>query len=326
MKNKSHYISIFLFFSWIILFLFAGLRVPGFDRDSYTYIDLISRPIQDIWFQEPTFIALVVINRVLFDGYYQTFFMIYALLGVGIKIFCINKMNEGRLLGFLIYLLLYYSLHDLTQIRVGVASGLFLLSLFYLDGNKKRAFILQIGAALFHYSAIVGLATLLLSTKKLNKWCWTLFVLISVAISKFMTQDFVLKIADVMPTFITVKVYNYINMLNENGIFMDFNQYNFFYLGCVLVLLLGIYLIKLKAANPLFIISIKVFALMLMSYYLLAPVPIMAGRISEFFGIVLIIYFPMFCSLIKPRYMMATFILMFVCVHAVRLNLDILNF
>ncbi|MCF3429821.1 hypothetical protein, partial [Escherichia coli] len=108
--------------------------------------------------------------------------------------------------------------------------------------------------------------------------------------------------------------------------FMDFNQYNFYYLGCVTLFFVGILSAGDFIRNPLFLVSIKTLALMIVSYYMLAPVPVIAGRISEFFGIVLIIYLPMLSYVIRPRLLMASFILIFRCIHAVRLNIDILNF
>lgn len=308
------------------IILICRVKTPGFDRDSFTYIDLINRPLEDIWFQEPTFIFLVYVNRFLFDGAYQTFFIFYAILGVGFKLFSINKMDEGRAFALVTYVLLYYALHDLTQIRVGVSSGLFLLSLFYLDGNKKKAIVLQVAALLFHYSAIIGLVTLFFSTKKINKLFWIAIVIFAVIVSKWMMQSFVLTIANTLPTFVSIKIINYINILNEKGIFMDFNQYNFYYLGCVTLFFVGILSAGDFIRNPLFLVSIKTLALMIVSYYMLAPVPVIAGRISEFFGIVLIIYLPMLSYVIRPRLLMASFILIFICIHAVRLNIDILNF
>lgn len=326
MKNKNIYISLSLFILWLIFSLIAGLRTPGFDRDSLTYIDLINRSLEDIWFQEPTFIFLVYVNRLLFDGTYQTFFMFYALLGVGFKLYAINKLDEGKILALVIYFLLYYALHDLTQIRVGVASGLFLLSLFYLDTDKKKAFLLQSAAILFHYSAVVGIVTLFFSTRKINKLFWILAVVIAVILSKWITQSLVLNIANILPAFVSVKIINYINILNENGIFMDFNQYNFYYLGCVALFFAGIFIAKENDKNALFLISIKILASMIISYYILAPVPIIAGRVSEFFGIVMIIYLPLLASLFYPKKLMVLLILIFISIHAIRLNIDILNF
>lgn len=328
MKNKNIYAAYILLSAWLILFLIAGFREPGFDRDSFTYIELIKLPLDSLWFQEPTFVLFVIINKFLFSGSFRTFFLLYAILGVGIKVYALSKLGRGFLLALVIYILLYYALHDLTQIRVGVASGLFLLSLFYLEDDKKKAFVLQFVAILFHYSAIIGLLTLLLSPTKINKWFWASAVLISVSVSKFMTQGFVLATADFMPDAISTKINNYINILNLKGIFMDFNQYNFFYLGCVFIFFVGLFLINRNKNKDiaLFILATKILALMLISYYLLAPVPVMAGRISEFFGIVLIVYLPMVANFIKPRWFGILSVMVFICIHAVRLNLDILNF
>lgn len=122
----------FVFLFGVFLIVFAGFRSPGFDADSLNYIGVIHAPISDMSFldKEPSFWIVVILNQLLFSSSYISFFMIYAMLGVSLKLYAIKTLlKDGFLFSLVIYLLLYYVLHELTQIRVGVASALFLLSL-----------------------------------------------------------------------------------------------------------------------------------------------------------------------------------------------------
>ncbi|WP_237391264.1 EpsG family protein [Dryocola clanedunensis] len=330
--NKHKYnLNLFCFFAvWIILSLIAGFRVPGIDRDSLSYIDLINRPLDELWFQEPTFLFFILINKFFFCGDYRTFFVMYALIGIGVKVYAINKLPAYKYTALLIYIALYFILHDMTQIRVGVASGFFLLSIFYLNGQKRKAFICQIIATLFHYSAFLGFVTLLFSSKKTNKILFGGSVFFALVISKWLSQDIIIKISEYLPEIISFKVNAYIYKLNSEGLFQTFNQYNFYYLGCAVLFYIA--LIRIKNAGvidndqrSLLILSTKTVALMLLCYFLFAPIPIFSGRFAEFFGITLIIFIPSLMSILHPAFFSGAVLLVFIMIQAMRLNLEILN-
>ncbi|QCT22032.1 EpsG family protein [Jejubacter calystegiae] len=328
-KNNQRQLTFFFFFScWLLLSVTAGFRTPGFDRDSIIYIEMMNRSIDQLWLQEPTFIAIVLINRFLFDGDYETFFLAYALIGIGIKIIAIRRLPAYQFIAFIVYVALYFALHDLTQIRVGVASGFFLLSLTYIPVSRKKAFLLQCMAALFHYSAILGFCTLLFSAKKINKFFFGSVVILSIAISKFLTQDFLLSIINHLPDFLSLKLTSYIIGLNSTGLFETFNQYNFYHLGQAVLFFILLFKIKERnndTTSALMIICTKVIAVAIVSYYILAPVPIFAGRISEFFGIAMIIFIPMVISLLRPQWLSAGVLLIFVLIQGIRLTITILT-
>jgi len=327
--NKKSYDNFLFFIICTLLVLVSGFRPLGLDRDSLTYVDLINRPISEIWFQEPTFIFFTLINKFFFGETYRFFFILYACLGIVIKFIAIKKFKVNKFIALFVYISLYFVLHDMTQIRVGVASAFFMLSLSYYKENKNRALVFQLCAILFHYSALAGLAIYLLRKAKLNKTLCLCFILFSLSISKFITQSFILDISFYFPDFLSVKIKNYIYMLNESGTFQAFNQYNYFYLGLVFFIAISLLNKKSFLNNDEmynYELSIKLLLMMILTYYLLAPVPILAGRFSEFFGIALIIYFPYFVKMFKPRVLSVSLVFVFISIHAVRLNLALLNF
>ena len=129
--------TLVLFTVALLLIFIAGFRPIGLDRDSpdyvilLNYVSLLNIPFSQANFLdiEPAFWMLVEINRVLFSSNERTFFLIFAIIGVSLKILAINRLSSMPFLSLLAYICLYFVLHEMTQIRAGVASGIFLLAI-----------------------------------------------------------------------------------------------------------------------------------------------------------------------------------------------------
>ena len=103
---------------------------------------------------EPTYIYIVKISSCVGFGFPFVVF-IYAILSIVIKAYAIRHYNERNVI-VVLYLSSYFVLHELVQIRVGLAvSFLFLGCYCYFSGQKYRALLFMLLAALFHMSAIV---------------------------------------------------------------------------------------------------------------------------------------------------------------------------
>ncbi|HGO4357790.1 TPA: EpsG family protein, partial [Klebsiella pneumoniae] len=66
------------------------------------------------------FFYIAKINALL-GGSLNTFFILYAFLAISIKLFGIYKASPSPLLSFLYYLGGFYFLHEMMQIRIGLA-------------------------------------------------------------------------------------------------------------------------------------------------------------------------------------------------------------
>ncbi|WP_420107100.1 EpsG family protein [Klebsiella pneumoniae] len=66
--------------------------------------------------------------------------MLYAFLAISIKLFGIYKASPSPLLSFLYYLGGFYFLHEMMQIRIGLAGAFIFLSFYYLTNNDKKDF------------------------------------------------------------------------------------------------------------------------------------------------------------------------------------------
>ena len=141
-----------------ILALAAGLRTPGFDRDSLQYLAELNRTFSeiDLSSKEPAFWLLQQLNLRFFASEYTHFFLMFAACGVSIKLLSISILSKWRVWSVFVYIALFFVMHEMTQIRAGVAIGLvFLSSKFIIERRLSSFLVLIFLASLFHYSAIV---------------------------------------------------------------------------------------------------------------------------------------------------------------------------
>ena len=82
-------------------------------------------------------------------------FLFYALLGVTLKFVAFRKMSDFWFVPVMLYLTFIFELHEVTQIRTGVMSGLFLLAIRPIAEKKRIKALVLIGlGAVFHVSAL----------------------------------------------------------------------------------------------------------------------------------------------------------------------------
>ena len=187
----------------IFLILFATFRSPRLP-DYMEYMKLFhtsytnSSDDKELSFYIICSIAkLVSLN----DGKFL-FLLIYAVLGISIKLIAIKKYSVHVILSLCVWLSSFFILHDLIQIRASVASGLLLLFLPQVQKrNMVKAFILFIFAFYFLYSALIFLLFFVLNPKTIKLEIWTFFYLISLFINIFNIDIFVVinKILDILP-------------------------------------------------------------------------------------------------------------------------------
>lgn len=317
--NDEHYhhlksyrnLFIFLLIG-VVLICIAGLKKPGLDADSLTYVSEILATLDDISFlsKEPMFWGVVLFNQKFFDGDYTSFFFIFALLGVGIKLYAIKVISPNEFVySAFVYVTIYYIVHELTQIRVGVASGLFLLSLKYVvNRNHKGFLILNLLGFLFHYSAIVAFPIYFLSAKKINIKLYLILPIIAIFIALFNTifdgyYFNLIKLAlVVLPPELGFKISLYIDLMS-NGVQSEIRIFNPLYISVILMYYFSLFYIhKVLSFSKYGILATKLVGLMISSFYALSFIPVAAYRVSEFYGISLIIFIPCLVMMFKQRF------------------------
>lgn len=313
-RKNLHIIIIII--SSILLILIAGLRPIGIDSDSYNYASILHVPLYGFNFTsiEPFVWLIIGLNRYLFSGNEQAFFLMFALLGVTLKLYAIKRISLFPMLSIITYISLYFVLHEMIQIRVGVAAGIFLLSLPDIARRNLTGYLFKTTlACMFHYSAIIMLVVYFFRPNKINKYFYMALPIIGISLA--VTGDVILRLINIVigffPMILSYRMNLHIFLLGE-GISADINLFNIYY--SVLLLLYYFLLFnygKMKSEYDL--ILIKIFGLMLFSFYALSSVPVLAFRVSEFLGVVLIILIPHSVFMFKQK-AIATFSIMVVLI------------
>lgn len=276
----------------VILISIAGLRKPGVDADMETYKQFYNSIDSIGFFQvEPTFKWIVLFVRYIFDT--PTYlFLIYAILGVCIKTYAFKSLSEFFFLSLIVYYSFYFLLHEMTQIRVGVASGIFLLSIKDLYNKSYPGYIIKICfAGLFHYSAFVFLPLIFLNTQEIKPIIW--YVLLGVAYLFFFLRIGIVDLVAFLPIPIIQEKISAYRLLLDQNIHSDISIYNPIILYKVAFSVFCLYnWKKLQQFNPYSIILIKIFLLSNIIFVLFTELPVLSGRLSQLYGISEIILLP----------------------------------
>lgn len=278
----------------LLLVSVAGLRPVGIDNDSAVYAELISdvAAVQETSGKEPAFVLLVWLNSQLFGGDTTTFFLIFAVLGVGLKLLALRRQALFPLDSVLLYICLYFVLHEMTQIRAGVAAGILLLAMPDIMQRNSRAFLAKLLLAMcFHYSAVFMAPLYFLSTTRLNRIAYLLLPALGLMASLFVSLDLILSVlSPVLPGPVTGMLTHYQTAMsmNETSAATPLNVYFgslwFFYT-------IGVFSLS-GAGRPQDILLIKVLGVGLAAFYSLLQFPVAAFRVAEMLGIVALIVLP----------------------------------
>ncbi|WP_338512662.1 EpsG family protein [Erwinia aphidicola] len=313
------------------LIIMATLKPVGFDNDSVNYENALTS-FQDgsSSISEPTFIVFSWLDGVFFDSKIHGLFFMYAFISILINMFAIYKYSEVRLFSLIVYVCLYFVLHNLTQIRVGAAAAMFLLAIPDLISKNKTRYILKILlACMFHFSSIILIPLVFLNNNRLNA---KLFVAAPFTVLCFILiagdmYSLLISIFSLFPAPIGPKAVNYILNLQLYGRFDNVNIFSKITL-CTLFffLIYAISLIRKSTPNESDVIYFKLMSIMLTVFYLLSSVPVLASRSFELLGISLIFSLPTLSLKFKQKKLAGLVIILWCFLYFYIVNLKLLNF
>lgn len=288
----------------LILILLAGLREVGIDPDSENYEEAYHHYYSNSIFEGVEY-SFILISTILnyFSSDVHLLFLFYAFLGVGLKFISFRKYSELWFLPVLVYIGYYYELHEMTQIRTGILSGIFLLSIKYLAEEKRIHYVLLILiGAFFHISAIALLPFVFLTNKPLSPKMRLFWLLIIPAAYMFYFTSSVILINLDIP-YIGTKIASYQDE-TEKGI--SAVQINVLSPRHLFTLLTFIYLLyfhdTILMYNKYFPILIKIFSISLVAFVALSFLPVLAQRVSYLYQIVSIVLITNVYYTIKPKW------------------------
>jgi len=284
----------------MLMVLFAGLRPVGFDRDSQNYESLFLHPDSKIsgLSVEPFFLMICRCLYVVLPDV-QILFILFAFFGVVMKFIAIKRLTPLFFLPIIIYIGNFYLLHDITQIRAGIVSGLFLLSIKPLSEGKKIKFLLYIlVGVLFHYSALALLPLMILNNNVISKKVKIMLSCIIPVCLFFYFADLDLLTTIPIP-YITDKVEAY-KALSEYSLDKESILNPFPLIKMAVFLYLLYFSETIEEYVPSIYLLIKILGCSLIAYFALSSVKIVSMRISELYGIIELVAYPCIVYTIRP--------------------------
>jgi len=289
-----------------ILILIAATRMVGGDPDSANYENSFLSIVagDDVTLIEYSYILLSHISSV-FGRDVHILFFIYACLGVSLKFIAFRQLSQSCFLPVLFYISYFFIFHECMQIRTGVLSAMFLLSIKpWCEGHKlKAAAFLTIGL-LFHYSALLLYPLLFLSNKVMSykvRILWALLIPFGYLLF-FGGFSFFLDISTELP-YIGEKLALYqmgvrrglsqlfVNVFSPLFLFTVFLYYYLLYFHDTLV-----------KENRYYPLMIKLLGIGVFSYIALGSFPALAQRVNLLLRIVSIILYANVFYTILPRW------------------------
>lgn len=188
-KNTKNLEVIALFYVFIVLSLFAGLRYQiGFDYDSYSNIfkqvptisEITISRLKDLQiYAEYGYILLNTIVKSLGLNI-NVVFIVVSLVTMFIICFTYRKYTKYYIVAVFVYCARFYFMLNMGQIRQGLAMAIVLLSIKYIDERKALKFILIVFiAGSFHSVAYIMLPMYFINKITINeKLFWILIVFV----------------------------------------------------------------------------------------------------------------------------------------------------
>ena len=225
------------------------------------------------------------------------FIGVYAIISVSAHVYAIFRNSPNIWLSLLIYLSLYFVLHDMVQIRAAVATGILLISLRYMVERTPLVYFGLVALAiLFHYSALIFIPMYFIPYKHINKWVWSGVLIVSLAFGLLnMHFGYIAKFIPV--EIIQSYVYAYMGSHQHVGIEVGVSNIVKIIIGVILIFNLE----TIRKRYPYAVPVMMFYIFSQMSYVLFADLAVLQTRMGELFGVFEIFALAMF-PLISRKY------------------------
>jgi len=300
MNPKNTQFSILLL-SGVLLIFAASFRILGKDIDYQHYLNMYNYGFHEQESsKELSFVFFRYATHQLFNESFTSFLMIYAILGVTIKLTAIHKLSPLPILSLFLYAATYYPLHEYTQIRAGVAAGIILLATKDMANRNDVAFLIKTALAmLFHWVSLVAMIV------------WAAFkflplkVIYALPIAGLVLAALINLNENILLTAFTNIPYAHEYYQNHAGHTEEFNTFN------VLFMLNATWWLFILISTPKEILYNKniftaLFSMLSISIFIYLStsqlnLPVISHRLFEFLNVSTIILFPYFVCLKKNK-------------------------
>lgn len=284
----------------ISLIIAASLR-DGFRYHDYpNYVNYYWTRQGNVEF---TFNLIADISKWIDYGNYYILFVIYAILGVITKYNGISRLTPFIFSSLALYIAHYYSLHELTQIRAGVASGIGLIAIEEIYNRNFWKYILLVGlATCFHTSAVIYLPLYFLKTDSFNKTKWFLGSLGVIIIIKGVMErlfSYIFSYAGFLTRGGTLQGYVNNGIVGTDRLEIVSKFYLMAYILCLIYIFFSE---RIYRCDSRFYLLLKIYIMSIVIRIIFAKsIPMVALRGSELLDVVFIVLYPMITYIIKPK-------------------------
>lgn len=322
----------FLIFSYLMLFLFAGLREAGIGADDFAYVGkFLEVPDISHWLygnysysyqsvlMEPLYLLYGAFIR-LFTDDYAFLFTGVAFLSVTLAIQNYYRYSHYIFLTLLLFFVHTYLYRDINQIRSGVAAaiGLFLIAQIHNRQHIKVWFTLCL-ASLFHMASFVLIFAYLFSFLKVTRNRVITAYFFALFLGVIGASQVIFKL---IPGggIMAKKLYNYTengNYVNAISLFDITNIKN----SAILFVIIFFWK-RLEKVVPYFTTFVLFYLLAVGIRVAFWDLGVLAARTSTFFAIVEVILIPYFIFIFRNK-VFITFIIILYAFLTLYLNLFI---
>lgn len=300
---KKYNMILYLFLGFVLV-LVAGLRKIGVDPDSQNY-EMYYLKYYDLRLADAVEYSFILISSILnhISKDVHVLFVFYAIIGVSLKFAAFRKYSPYLFLTLVVYLGYYYELHEITQIRTGILSGLFLLAIIEMAEDRKwMAFILIATGSFFHTSGLILFPLLFLKNKELNRLdilIWAL--IIPASYLTYFVSDGLNMVYDIPYIGRKLALYQAAEVTGQTEVAVNvFSPMQLF--AVLLYYYMLFFSTTITTYNRYFPIMIKIFGIGICCYVVLSFLPVLAERMSYLLRIVSVILYTDISYTIRPRW------------------------
>jgi hypothetical protein len=286
----------------VVLFLLAGLRPESSVSDYSNYLGMYEGIVNGgriNFYLEPSFSVIVLfVERCFGDPLFM--FIIYAALGVWLKMTAIKRISELWFLSLVFYFATFFLQHEMVQIRAGVATGFILMAIKPLYERKPGPYLLLMACAvLFHYSALAFLPVWFLPRhRRYNRFLWGV---IPFGALLYLTNVNLLSIVSFPFPAVQTRLQAHIDV-QQAGVFETVPVFGAIHLmRTTLYYLLLCFHSRILKHNRYVTLLLYIYATGLFMGLAFGSIPVIAGRLGDIFVVVEIVLVPMLVYAVRPR-------------------------
>lgn len=315
-KKNLFYVSLS-----IILILIAGFRAIGWANDTFNYYRMVV--LQDemlLKYKEIALKLIIFLNTLIFSSNFNTFLLIFAILGVSIKIYALVRLSPLPLLSIMLYLLSYYWLHEYIQIRAGVATGIFLLATKDLAINNIKGYFFKTFLALmFHWSSIIMIPLYFLTRFK-RLVIYTFLPAISILL--YLIGFTIYPLTIYLNEFYIYHIYA--------GYKDDINVFNLISLSYILIFYIVtlVFFLRKRTVGKYEITLYKIVSVGIATFFIVSTLnsPVVSFRLLEYFMVVLLILIPYLITKFKQKLLLSFLAIAYYAVFCYYLFTHVIEF